>query len=43
MGLRDNFGRNDCGIQSSDPHFRETVETEINSNSLLTGTKFPFP
>ena len=29
MGLRENFGRDDCGIQSSDPHFRDTVETEI--------------
>lgn len=29
MGLRENFGQDDCGIQSGDPHFRDTVETEI--------------
>lgn len=29
MGLRENFGQDDCGIQSGDPHFRDTVETQI--------------
>ena len=29
MGLRENFGQDDCGIQSGDPQFRDTVETQI--------------